>query len=175
MGSVAFFGFIAGPDVTGTVSKEQSLLILGRMARPYLRLTWVCGGLAFLSSFFLAPVEGTHVTVRIVLTTVMFGLSLYLAFGAGAKVRSALRALETAEDGEVPKEALADFDTFQGSSSQISGALLLLGLAPHTAFRPSPPCEEMSQSSMPILRSAAGDISAAVLRDPHLFDFSGIS
>ncbi len=128
MGSVAFFGFIAGPDVTGTVSKEQSLRILGRMARPYLRLTWVCGGLAFLSSFFLTPMEGTYVTVRIVLTTVMFGLSLYLAFGSGARVRSALRALETAEDGEVPKEALADFDAFQGSSSQISGALLFLGL-----------------------------------------------
>ena len=128
MGSVAFFGFIVGPDVTGTVSKEQSLRILGSMARPYLRLTWVCGGVAFLSSFFLAPVEGTYVTVRIVLTMVMVGLSLYLAFGSGAKMRSALQALETAEDGEVPKEALADFDAFQGSSSQISGALLLLGL-----------------------------------------------
>ena len=128
MGSVAFFGFIAGPDITGTVSKEQSLRIIGRMAGPYLRLTWVCGGLACLSSFFLAPVEGTFVTVRVVLTTVMFGLSLYLAFGSGAKVRSALRALEAAEEGEVPKEALADFDSFQGSSSQISGALLFLGL-----------------------------------------------
>jgi hypothetical protein len=128
MGSVAFFGFIAGPDITGAVPKDQSLRILGRMARPYLTLTWICGGLAFLSSFFMSPVEGTYVTVRIALTTVMFALALYLAFGSGAKVRSALRALEAAEDGEVPKEAMADFDAFQGSSSQVNGALLLLGL-----------------------------------------------
>jgi hypothetical protein len=128
MGSVVFFGFIAGPDVTGTVSKEQSLRILSRMARPYLQLTWICGSLAFLSSFFLAPMEGTYVTMRIALTAVMFALSLYLAFGSGAKVRSAIRALEAAGDDEVPKEAMADFDAFQGTSSQVNGALLLLGL-----------------------------------------------
>jgi len=128
MGSVAFFGFIAGPEVTGTVSKEQSLRILGRMAGPYLRLTWVCGGLVFVSSFFMTPAAGSYITVRIVLTGVMFGLALYLAFGSGARVRRALQTLEAAEGDEVPKEALADFDAFQETSSQLNGALLVLGL-----------------------------------------------
>ena len=128
MGSVAFFGFIAGPDISGSVSQVESLRILGRMARPYLRLTWICGALAFVSSFFMSPVEGSYVTIRIALSAVLFVLALYLAFGSGAKMRSALRALDSAEEGEVPKEALADFDAFQGSSSQVNGAILLLGL-----------------------------------------------
>ncbi len=38
-----------------------------------------------------------------------------------------LDTLDAAAEGEVPKEAMADFDAFQSTASQLGGALLLLG------------------------------------------------
>ena len=128
LGSVAFFGFIAAPDITGSVPADQGLRIVSKMARPYLRLTLVCAALSFLSTFFMAPLEGTYVTLRIALMGVMFALALYLTFGGGMKIRSAVQALDSAEEGEVPKQAAADFAAFQEVSQQVGGALLLLGL-----------------------------------------------
>ena len=128
LGSVAFFGFIAAPHVTGSVPTDQGLRIVSKMARPYLRLTLACSALAFGSTFFMAPLEGGYVTTRIVLMGVMFALALYMVLGAGMKIRSAVQALDAAEEGQVPKEAIAHFAAFQEASQQVGGALLLLGL-----------------------------------------------
>ncbi len=128
LGSVAFFGFIAAPEITGSVPTDQSLRIVSRMARPYFRLTLVCAGLAFLSTFFMAPLEGGYVTTRTVLMGVMFALALTMSLGGGVKLRSAVQALDEAEEGQVPKEAIAHFAAFQETSQQVGGAVLLLGL-----------------------------------------------
>jgi hypothetical protein len=128
LGSVAFFGFIAGPEVTAGVPTDQSLRIVSKMARPYLRLTLVCATISFASSFFLAPLQGGFVTTRAALMGVMFALGLYMTFGGGMKIRSAVQELDAAEEGQVPKQAIAHFAAFQEASQQVGGALLLLGL-----------------------------------------------
>ena len=127
VGSIIFFSWIATPIVYGAWPPEQAIRAVAPMARSYLTLGWICGLIALLSSLFMAPIDGIYVTGRIVLVAVMFLLALYLSFGLGSKVREAEKAMEEAGDGEVPKEALATFDEFHETVSQLNGALLLLG------------------------------------------------
>ena len=128
LGSIVFFGFIAAPEISGGgIAQDQALRVLSRISASYLTLSWVCGAVVFVSVFFLPAADGSYVTVRIVLALLMFLFSLYLAFGVGARIRRAQRTLDAAAEGEVPKEAMADFDAFQSTASQLGGALLLLG------------------------------------------------
>lgn len=128
VGSIVFFSFIAAPHVSGSCPPQQAVRILARMSRAYLHLGWICGTVALVSSLFMPAVEGIFITTRIVLVAVMFLLSLYLAFGAGSKVREVREAVEAAGEEEIPRDALASFDEFHGITSQLNGALLLLGL-----------------------------------------------
>ena len=128
VGAIVFFSFIASPHVYAVWPPQQAIRAMAPMAGSYLKLGWVCGLLALGSSFFLRPIEGIYLTTRIVLVALMFFMSLYLSFGPGAQVLRVQEVLETSGESDVPKDALAGFDEFRGTASQLNGALLLLGL-----------------------------------------------
>ena len=128
VGSIVFYSFVATRHVDAAFPPDQAFLAIAPMVQSYLTLSWVCATIALVSSFFLPPVQGLIVTTRIVLVAMMFGISLYLAFGLGPAVSRAQAAAASAGEEGVPKEALKALDDFNGTASQLNGAVLLLGL-----------------------------------------------
>ena len=127
VGSIVFFSFVAAPHVFAAWPAGQAVRAVAPMSRSFLKLGWVCGLVALGASFFLHPVAGIYQTIRVVLVAIMWLLALYLAFGPGARVRQTEEAIEAAGSADLPKDALAAFDEFHATASQLNGAILLLG------------------------------------------------
>jgi len=128
IGSIVCFSFIAAPQVYGAWPPPQAVRAVAPMSQAVLKLGWICGAIALGAAFFLPPVHGIYQTVRLVLVATMFLLALYLAFVPGSLIGVARRAIEAAGTGDAPKEALAAFDEFHETASQLNGAILLLGI-----------------------------------------------
>ena len=127
VGSIVFFSFFATPAVLLTSPPAAALRVAAPMTLSYLKLGWICGGIAMVSVLLLPPIEGLYSATRIVLVAVMFLISLYLAFDIGARVKQVEEAVNGAEGDDVPKSAVQEFESVRDVAGQLNGSLLLLG------------------------------------------------